>query len=245
MLPFFNEEEMIRPKDIIHDEGEFPATVIMTWQRQFLEVAKAKYGLSQIAVFRCGVACPVYELKLKKQSVAIVLLPVGGPVAAGFMEEFRVRGAMRFVAIGYAGSLSPQTAGNIIVPTHAYRDEGTSWHYVPHDSQWIACKSAGKLDGLLDEFGVPHICGKVWTTDSFYRETPSAARMMKAEKCLCVDMECASIMAVAQYRRVELLQMLFSVDSLEGDRWTIGKLKSHSASTYEMYLELAIKVALS
>ena len=245
MLPFFNEQELIRPQDLIHDEEDFPSTVIMTWQRQFLDAAKARYGVKQIAVFRCGIACPVYEIKLKHETIAMVVLPIGGPVVAGFMEEFRIRGVIRFVAIGYAGSLSPLTAGNIIVPTQAYRDEGTSWHYAPHDSNWMDVKTSQKLDEILNDLDVPHILGRVWTTDSFYRETPSAAKLMKAEKCLCVDMECAAIMAVSQYRKLEVFQMLFSADSLEGERWSIGKLKSHSADTYEMYLELAIKVALS
>lgn len=243
MLPFFNEEELLRAKDIIRDKTKLPRVAIITWQGQFLEIAKKKYKVKECATFNCGLPVSVYTIEAARQSMVIVNLPIGGPVVAGFVEEFAIRGVQTFIAIGYAASMSPLTQGNLIVPDFAYRDEGVSWHYEKHDDPWIRIRTAQELDEILLEMNVPHIVGRVWTTDAFYRETPSAVKMMKAQRCLCVDMECASLMSVCQYRDLQGYQMLFGADSLEGESWNIGKLKSHKASTYEMYLEVALAVA--
>lgn len=245
MLPFFNEKGLLNPENLIKDKNEYPFSMIMTWQRQILQAIDRKHPLKQISTFRCGLPCPVYEFKTKRDRIGIVLLPIGAPVAAGFMEEYIVRGVMRFVCIGYAGSLSPLTKNNIVVPTQAYRDEGTSWHYAPHESPWIDIVSAKQLDSILTDMEVPHICGRVWSTDAFYRETPSAVKMMKDEKCLCVDMECAATMAVAQFRGVQCFQMMFGADKLEKEIWEVGRMKSLGKDAYEKYSEIAISVALS
>ena len=245
MLPFFREEELLKPQPIVKNDYKIPFSMIVTWQSKVLQAVDRNHKLKQISTFRCGLPCPVYEFKVKGDRVGIVLLPIGAPVSAGFLEEYIARNVMRFVCIGYAGSLSPLTGSNIIVPTQAYRDEGTSWHYAPHESPWIDINSSKQLDALLSDMDVPHICGRVWSTDAFYRETPSAVRMMKEEKCLCVDMECAANMAVAQYRGVQCFQMFFCADKLEKDVWEIGRMRKMGPDMYDKYSEIAISVALS
>ena len=69
--------------------------------------------------------------------------------------------------------------------------------------------------------------------------------MMKEQQCLCVDMECAAVMAVTKYRNVECLQMMFSADKLEKDIWEVGSLRSLGKDAYTKYAEIAIRVALS
>ena len=243
MLPFFREEGMLKPIDSIRDKTEMPFSMIVTWQTSLLKAADKLYGLKKISTFKCGLPCPVYEIKVDKERIGIVNLPIGAPIAAGFMEEYIIRGVMQFVCIGFAGTLSPSVRGKLVVPTHAYRDEGTSWHYAPQDSPWIDVKSAKRLDDILTEMNVPHICGRVWSTDAFYRETPSAVRMMKEQNCLCVDMECAANMAVAQMRNVQCYQMMFGADSLEGDEWKVGKLRKISSDAYSTYAQIAVQVA--
>ena len=245
MLPYFNEEALLKPQDLIKERGNMPFSMIITWQTSLLQAADKRFGLNKISTFRCGIPCPVYEIKIHKETVGIVNLPIGAPVAAGFIEEYIVRGVMRFVCIGSAASLSPKTMGKLIVPTQAYRDEGTSWHYAPQDSPWIDVLSAKTLDTILTSLEVPHICGRVWSTDAFYRETPSAVKMMKEQDCLCVDMECAANMAVSQFHKVQCLQMMFNADHFNDEAWNVGKLKSLGKDMYEKLAQLAVDVALS
>ena len=245
MLPFFREDEILKPSHLVKDKTAMPFSVIITWQRNILVALDSKYGLKQVSTFHCGINVPVYEFKASKQRLGAVLLPIGAPVSAGFIEEYIVRGVMRFVCIGYAGLLSPDALSKLIVPTRAYRDEGTSWHYAPHESPWIDIVSSKQLDAVLTDMGVPHICGPVWTTDAFYRETPSAVKMMKEQKCLCVDMECAANMAVAQYRGVQCYQMMFNADRLDREAWEVGNLKKMGKDIMEKYATIAVNVALS
>ena len=245
MLPFFKEEELLKPSSLIKERNTMPETAIMLWSPSLFNALKDQFKCKTLSTFRCGVQCPVYGFKHKGKDLACVLLPIGAPVAAGFIEEYFVRGVKHFVCLGTCGSLSEQTKGKIIVPTFAYRDEGTSWHYAPHDEPWIKIKTALETASILESLGVPVICGKVWTCDAFYRETPSAVAMMKNQGCLAVEMECAANIAVTQYRGADCYQMLFSADKLEGDYWQAGTLGKRNRSVNEKLANLALEVAIA
>jgi uridine phosphorylase len=72
---------------------------------------------------------------------------------------------------------------------------------------------------VLQGRGVPYRRGKTWTTDAPYRETPDIIAKRKEEGCLVVEMEAASLMAVAQYRNAILGQVLYGGDDLSGVEW--------------------------
>jgi uridine phosphorylase len=66
---------------------------------------------------------------------------------------------------------------------------------------------------------LPYRLGKTWTTDAPYRETPDIIAKRKEEGCLVVEMEAASMMAVAQFRGVRFGQVLYGGDDLSGAEW--------------------------
>ena len=96
--------------------------------------------------------------------------------------------------------------GKIIVPTSAIRDEGTSYHYLPPQEEiWCGKKENEVLVSCLERLSYPYIkvrCGQ---------PTPSTGKRKKAihlrknQGCLGVEMECASMLAVANFRNVSLL----------------------------------------
>ena len=71
--------------------------------------------------------------------------------------------------------------------------------------------------------------GKTWTTDAPYRETPVKIAARRAEGSLTVEMEAASLFAVAQYRQVVLGQILYGGDDLSGEAWDRRGWQSHKA----------------
>jgi uridine phosphorylase len=95
-----------------------------------------------------------------------------------------------------------------------------SYHYLPA-SREVQAGDAGvaALKAVLDGHGVPYRVGKTWTTDAPYRETPSKIALRKDEGCLTVEMEAASLIAVAQFRGVTLGQVLYGGDDLSGGEW--------------------------
>jgi purine-nucleoside phosphorylase len=75
------------------------------------------------------------------------------------------------------------------------------------------------MENILREREIPFATGKTWTTDAPYRETQSRIDSRRAEGCLTVEMEAASLIAVAQFRDVLLGPILYAGDDLSGDAW--------------------------
>jgi uridine phosphorylase len=75
------------------------------------------------------------------------------------------------------------------------------------------------LENMLLARKVAYRTGKTWTTDAPYRETAPKIRARQEEGCLTVEMEAASLMAVAEFRGVTLGQVLYAGDDLSGSEW--------------------------
>ncbi len=155
-------------------------------------------------------------------SLVVANLPGGAAPAAALMEELISIGVSRFVCIGSAGLISKEFDQNkMLVVTEAIRDEGTSYHYLPAgEAAYTSPLLREQLKDSLARQGVDFAEGKVWTTDAFYRETPSRVARRLAEGAIAVEMECAALCAVAQRRGVEFAQALFFSDSLLSEVWS-------------------------
>jgi len=166
-------------------------------------------------------AHPIYEIAHNNQRLAFFHPGVGAPLAAGLLEEAIACGCRKFIVCGGCGVLQQDIAvGHLIVVSGAVRDEGVSYHYLP-PSRAVQADPAGvmALEATLQQRGVPYLTGKTWTTDAIYRETPAKIAARKREGCLTVEMEAASLMAVAQFRSAVLGQVLYGGDDLSGDAW--------------------------
>jgi uridine phosphorylase len=143
------------------------------------------------------------------------------------------KGCKRFLFFGSCGVLDAAIPPHgLIVPTAAYRDEGTSYHYAPA-ADWVEVPTADRLCALLDGLHVSYQRGKAWTTDAIYRETRGVAEQRRQAGCLAVDMECASLMAVSQFRGVEAYQFLHAADCLDAASWdarTLGHMPDEARS---------------
>jgi len=165
---------------------------------------------------------PVYGFDHDGETVAVFHPGVGAPLAGGFFEESIAHGCERFIGIGTAGALVSEVAvGQVIVPTAAIRDEGTSYHYQPAARTSSPDPTAVEaITSTLDGHDVAYVTGTTWTTDAFYRETRAKVDRRVAEGCLTVEMEAAALFAIAAFRNVPLAILLTTSDSLSGDEWT-------------------------
>lgn len=164
---------------------------------------------------------PLYEIELDGKRLAFYHPGIGGPLSAGLLEDIIACGCRKFIACGGAGVLAKNIAvGKLIVLTSAVRDEGTSYHYLP-PSRVVTAQPVGvkALTDTLEDAGVPYIAGKTWTTDAPYRETAGKVAARRGEGCLAVEMEAASMMAVAAFRGVSYGQVLYGGDDLSGSEW--------------------------
>ena len=189
---------------------------------------------------------PLYELAVQGERLAFFHPGVGAPLAVGLLEEVIALGCRKFIVCGGAGVLDREiTAGHLVVPTVAVRDEGTSYHYLPPGREVEA--SAGGLaaiEGTLQRRGVPYLTGKTWTTDAFYRETHAKVQLRRSEGCLTVEMEAAAFFAVAQFRGVTFAQILYGGDDVSGEEWDERGWQSRT-SVREKLFWLAAEACLS
>uniref|UniRef100_A0A7C1JE97 Uridine phosphorylase n=1 Tax=Caldilinea aerophila TaxID=133453 RepID=A0A7C1JE97_9CHLR len=164
---------------------------------------------------------PIYEIEHRGQRLAFFHPGVGAPHAAGLLEEAIAFGCKKFVVVGGAGVLVKElTVGKLILVESAVRDEGLSYHYVEPGREITAQPRAlSIIRAALERRGLPFVSGKTWTTDAPYRETQAMIDARRAEGCLTVEMEAASLMAVAQFRNVLLGQILYAGDDLSGENW--------------------------
>ena len=183
----------------------------------------------QIAEMKCASQrFPVYRVTYRDVELALYLSGVGAPQCAGSQEELYAMGAQCLVLFGTCGVVKKEIDDcAVILPTSAMRDEGTSYHYAPPSDEIAVNGRYGELFlSLMQELKLPCITGKCWTTDSMYRETREKTARRRQQGCICVDMECASVAAVASFRRRDVLHFFYAADNLDAAEWDARSLSN-------------------
>ena len=246
-------EEIIKPSMIynkIEDEIEnLPEVAVVTFLPSITEIIKNRLDVEKItdklSTSSSDNDTNVYTVTHKNKRIAVYQTIVGGPSSVMRLEVMVAWGVKKFVFFGECGVLDKNISdGNFIVPTAAYSDEGTSYHYA-EASDYIEVKTADKLSDIMTELKLPHVKGRTWTTDAIFRETRNNMLKRKNEGCLTVEMECASIMAAGQFRGAEVYQYLYAADNLDAAEWERRSLGSDvPLSANEKYLLIALDIAV-
>ncbi len=214
-------EAIIEPTKIIK-RRDIPQRVVLCFFREVIEKAREELKMEALKPVKSEMGgIPVYAGRYKGEEIAVAAAAVGAPLAAGAFEEIIARGGKKFIACGGAGVLDSSIAsGDIVVPTSALRDEGTSYHYLPSDrNAYPSEKAVEAIVQTLEEQKVSYVKGKTWTTDAFYRETPKRVAKRKEQGCITVEMEASALFAVAEFRGVEIGQLLYGGDDVSGIEW--------------------------
>ena len=216
--------------------------IIATFSYQIEAFVVEKYNPTQVGQFRCvNGFTPIYTFNHKGKTYGFYKTLLGAPASAGILEDvLPIFDCDKIVVFGSAGTLDKNCYGKVVAPTHAYRDEGTSYHYQEAES-FITLPNASKVASILRESGINVVEGKCWTTDAFYRETKNNIEKRKAEGCIVVDMECSALQAVCNWRGKSLHYILFSGDLLDAPEWTEEGLTeaNHSLQNFNIALHLA------
>lgn len=228
---------IINPEDVIKPMPGFPEIYAGVFSDSIVNHILAKFDHEVLTELESVAGnCPVYRVKAYGVEVAFSLARVGGPAAVGNIEEIFPLGAKYFVFAGSCGVLQKEIARNhLIVPTAAVRDEGVSYHYLsPADEVSLDPQAVKSCCEALDALGLPYVRGKAWTTDAFYRETRKKMERRKEQGCICVEMECASLAAVAQFRGLPFAQILWGGDNLDAPEWDRRGLSDRGSSIGDM-----------
>jgi len=213
------------PKAIIEPaeqvkELDVPEHCVITF---FGEVLKKLHGEGQAKILSthswADADRHLYELEFQGQRLASIHPGVGAALTCGILEEIIARGCRKFIVCGGCGVLdSDISIGQLLIPSVAVRDEGTSYHYLPPSREVQATPEAvAAIEKVLSAQNIPYQLCKTWTTDAPYRETVKKVKRRRDEGCITVEMEAAAFFAVAQFRGVALGQILYGGDDVSGE----------------------------
>lgn len=221
-----------------------PEKCVITFFRRELEALAQEKQLRVLDYLHSEILdIPIYEYPVEGESLCITMPFLTAPGAASTLEELRAKGCQQFIVCGGAGCLlEGTTVGELILPTAAVRDEGTSYHYLP-PAQEVQCHAEAlqTVKTVLRRMNIPFREGKTWTTDAIYRETKDKIQRRLAQGCITVEMEAAAFFAVSEVYQLPLAQLLYAGDDLSGDVWDTrdwNKQKSVRANLIELALKL-------
>lgn len=151
---------------------------------------------------------PVY--KLKNKNICFLHGGWGAPMAADTVETLSALGVKTIVSVGMFGAFVENiNSGDIIIPSRAFVEEGTSLHYFQH------IESAFPDEELL-ELAVKYCKNAralpIVTTDSVYRQTFFKENLWRQNGAVGVDMESSAIFSIGAYLGVGTLAILIASD---------------------------------
>ncbi len=242
-----SETSVINPQDIFKPIN-IPEYCVITFFKDVIGEYVKENKVTRVASLNCEtVDLPLYETEVSGKKICLVQGFLGAAGAAGFLEEMIALGIKKLIVCGGAGVLKKDiAAGHIILPDSAIRDEGLSYHYIKPGREIFADEHAvAIIEQEFNERNIDYIKGKTWTTDAFYRETKDKVALRVSDGCLCVEMEASAFMAVAQFRKVTLGQILYGGDDVSGDEWDSRKWQSRCdirRSLVELSMEICLKL---
>jgi uridine phosphorylase len=190
----------------------------------------------------------LWEVDWDDHRLATFYPGIGAPLAVASLERAVAVGCRSFVFCGGAGAVIPQLAlGHVVIPTHAVRDEGTSFHYVPAGREIAAVPTTvAVLDAVCSRHDAPHSVGKTWSTDGLFRETPARIARRRREGCLVVECEASALFAVGEFRGVDVGVLLYAADDVSTDKWDERGWKDARLvrqSLFDLAAEAALELA--
>lgn len=164
---------------------------------------------------------PIYAVTYKGNRFSFYRSCVGEPMCVGEYEEIIAMGSKCLILLGNCGVLDKSIEDcGIIIPTKALRDEGCSFHYAPpSDNIDINTKFKELFKQVLKERGYPYVEGTTWTTDAIYRETRDKVNRRREQGAICVEMECAGMQALCNFRNIDFFQFFYAGDNLDHSQW--------------------------
>lgn len=190
------------------------------------------------------------KLKLKKlitvyhyKDIGVVRMTgIGSPHAATVFEEIIALGGKEFLNIGSAGGLD---GFGFFLCDKAIRDEGTSYHYMPHgDFAYPDKELTKRMEKSMQKSDIKFEQAATWTIDTPYRETKAEIRHYKKMGVKTVDMEASALFAVAKVRKVKIASAFVVSDILGEDKWDPQFDSKHVTQNLNRLLDVAVECFL-
>ena len=227
----------------MESEEPFPRLCIMTFFNEVLESFLQKYPGEIIGTYISEMKeFHAYRLKYKETDICMIQAVVASGSIAMMTDWLYGKGVEVLLCCGCCGVLADIPAGDVIIPVRALRDEGASYKYLP-PSRYIELhrEPVEIFRQVLEEYKIPYIECTTWSTDGFYRETRDMVEHRIRQGCKSVEMECATMAAIAQFRKKIFGQLLYSGDILVGTDEYDYRDWNHNISARERLFQLTLE----
>jgi uridine phosphorylase len=177
---------------------------------------------------------------LRGKGWAAIHSSFSAPHVVMLLEEIVAFGVERVIFLGYCGSLQQGVrVGDIVLPTEALREEGTSYHYLEEGEKSLPDHSLQDLlaSWMTDAPFRLHR-GPIWTTDAPYRETREKVIRYQREGILGVEMEMSAAFAFGLAKRISIGSVLLVSDELSENDWRQGFFSSDLNRARERAVEM-------
>lgn len=213
---------VINPDMIVPKIPDFPDVTVSCFSRQLFANMLDFFIPEQIGESHSATGIvPIYKVEYKGETFAMYQSFVGEPACGGLYEDIIAMGSKCLILLGNCGVLDKNIEDcGIIIPTKAIRDEGLSYHYAPASNTIdVNAKYRDLFKKVLNEFNYPYVEGTTWTTDACYRETKDKVKRRKEQGAICVEMECAGMQALCNFRETDFFQFFYAGDNLDHSQW--------------------------
>ena len=253
MIKYSEEEGFIEIKGIRFKENykgskKLPCVAIGIFSKVLVDNIVKEYNCQEIGwIKNASFNRSVYLLNYEGEEFVFFGAGVGAPVIAADIEELYANGVRKIIIFGSCGVLDSTIEDcTILIPTRAYRDEGTSYHYMK-SSKYITLNKKYKKEfkEILKEYNFNYKEGYTWTTDAIYKETRSKIKHFKDLGCICVEMEASAASAVSKYRGMDLFTFFYACDNLDAVKWEERSLNCNvKLDTKSLIAKFAFELAL-
>lgn len=217
-----NKDALINPSRFVKEIEDFPDVTVTVYSYPLFNALLDFFKPTLITNIYCSSGLnPVYEINYKGERFAFYQSQLGEPRSIYDYESLIAMGSKTLIVCANCGTLDKDIDDcGVIIPNLAMRDEGCSYHYAPlGETIKLNHKYVDLFKEVLAEFKYPYREGTTWTTDAPFRETKEKVEVRKEQGAICVDMHCAGMQALCDFRETEIFQYLCALDSLDNGVW--------------------------
>ena len=195
--PVLTGEQQVQSAHGRTEDFQLPETAVLLYMSG-LDYIREQYKVELITKRfpRFLNACPVWRIQGEKD-ICLLDGGRGAPMAADTLEILHALGVRNVVSAGLMGGFSRDIhVGDVIIPSRAYVEEGTSLHY--YESIDYSEPDAALFQQLTDY--IPnHKTAPIVSMDAVFRQTYYKEVLWRKKGCVGVDMETSALYSVGKY----------------------------------------------
>lgn len=170
---------------------------------------------------------------------------VGAPGLSIKMEELIALGVKQFIAVGTAGTLmNTHKMGDFVIATKALAEDGVAHLYLSKGEGFSAVdeQMLAEWSEFTKERSLPYFHSTTaWSFSAVYRETAVDVSRVVKQGCGVVEMEAATLYAIAKEKGVQALSLFVISDSLTLDAWVLHFKEPAMRSNLHQLAEWALE----